>query len=375
MKIAQVCPYFYPHVGGVESHVLTLSKELVKRGHEVHVLTALLPGMKERETIDGIKVKRIKPRVVWFKTPVIPKVKKAIRDLKAGVVHAHSPPPLPSYYAAKACSAADIPFMITYHCDLELPSLTGRFVAEFYRRTFGNSTIKKSDKVIVTTNTYAATSRTVWNATPIVIPMMVDTEEFSPEVSSEDLENRLGLPKDKPKVLFVGRLTKHKGVEYILEASKSLDACFIIVGGGELEDQYKNEIDRLGAKGKVTLAGRVDDDALPKYYSISDVCVLPSTSRLEAFGIVALEAMATGKPVVISDIPGVRELITDGEEGLLVEPMNPDDLAAKISLITSDREKMVAMGKKARQKVKANFTVKKVVDRLVAVYDEISKSQ
>lgn len=371
MKIIQVCPYYYPHIGGVESHVMSLSRELIGRGHEVCVLTTRLPGTKEKEISDGINILRQKPLFIWFKTPVVPKLKRSIKDLRGDVVHSHSPPPLPSYYAAKACFKSKTPFLITYHCDLEISSPIGRFVTELYRRSLGASTIEKADRVIATTRTYAATSRTVWNANPLTIPNMVDIERFGPDVSSENLKNELQLPKGKPIVLFVGRLTKHKGVEYILEASKEVDARFLIVGTGEFEDNYKDMANKLEVEDRVSFAGKVDDSMLPKYYSISDVFVLPSTSRLEAFGIAALEAMATGKPVIVSDIPGVREIITNGEEGLLVEPMNSKDLAAKISLLISDEGKRKAMGLKARKKVEANFSLEKVVDRIEKVYEDV----
>ncbi|MCK5547779.1 MAG: glycosyltransferase family 4 protein [Thermoplasmata archaeon] len=372
MRIIQVAPYFHPHIGGVESHVMSLSEELVRRGHDVYVLTARLPGTKTSETLNGIKVLRSKPLVIWFKTPVIPGIKKSIKRLNGDVVHSHSPPPLPSYYAAEASRGSGTPFLITYHCDLEISSPIGGFVTEFYRRTYGASTIRKSDRVIVTTVTYGATSRTVWNANPVVIPNMVDIERFKPIPGNKELKAELGLPEDRPTVLFVGRLTRHKGVEYILEASRDIDAKFIVIGGGEYEAELKDIAKSLKVGGKVSFAGKVPDSRISKYLSASDVLVLPSTSRLEAFGIAALEAMASGTPVIISNIPGVREVITDGEEGLLVEPMNPEDLAAKISLILGDENKRKTMGQKARKKVEQHFSVEKVTDKIEKVYEELS---
>jgi glycosyltransferase involved in cell wall biosynthesis len=96
--------------------------------------------------------------------------------------------------------------------------------------------------------------------------------------------------------------------------------------------------------------------------------VLPSVSRLEAFGIVALEAMASGKPVVVSDIPGVREVIADGKEGLLADPVNPEALGAKIRILLADDRKRSAMGKAGREKVEGEFSIAGVVDRIEDVY-------
>jgi glycosyltransferase involved in cell wall biosynthesis len=375
MKIVQVTPYFHPHIGGVESHVLGLSRELVDRGHEVHVLTAKLPNTRDKEIIEGIHVERTKPWFIWFKTPVMPKIWKAILAVNGDVVHAHSPPPLPSYYCSKACRVSKTPFVITYHCDLELSSVVGRFVTELYRRTYGASTIKRADDVIVTTNTYAATSRTVWNADPVVIPNMVDIERFKPRQGLENRREGLRLAGDRPIVLFVGRLTRHKGVEYLLKASKDIDAMFLIVGEGEHGGYFRGIARNLKVEKRVRFLGRIPDGTITEYLSAADVLVLPSTSRLEAFGIAALEAMASGTPVVISDIPGVREVITDGKEGLLAEPMNPRSLVEKISLILNDEEMRKSMGALARKKVEAEFSVEKVVDRIEGVYQKVAGGQ
>lgn len=105
---------------------------------------------------------------------------------------------------------------------------------------------------------------------------------------------------------------------------------------------------------------------------MSDVFVLPSVSRLEAFGIVALEAMATGKPVVVSDIPGVREVLTDGVEGLLADPVNPENLAAQIRRLLEDPELARSMGAKGRRKAEERFSVTSVTDAIEGVYRRVS---
>ena len=106
-------------------------------------------------------------------------------------------------------------------------------------------------------------------------------------------------------------------------------------------------------------------------YAACDLFVLPSVSRLEAFGIVALEAMATGKPVVVADIPGVREVIEDGREGLLTDPVNPQDLAEKIRRLVEDPGLRREMGRRGREKVLASFTTEAVADQVLKVYADV----
>ncbi|MEK6810811.1 MAG: glycosyltransferase, partial [Candidatus Thermoplasmatota archaeon] len=104
------------------------------------------------------------------------------------------------------------------------------------------------------------------------------------------------------------------------------------------------------------------------YYAACDLFVLPSVSRLEAFGIVALEAMASGKAVVLSDIPGVREVIQDGVEGLLADPVNPEDLALKIRALLADDAQRTAMGRRGRETAERNYSIELITDRIEQVY-------
>ena len=370
VRIAQVSPWFAPHLGGVESHVRSLSRELAARGHDVTVVTSQHdPSLPPDEWVDGFHVIRVRPRLVLMRTPVTPRMRASLRDLSVEIVHAHSPPPTASHYAAAVASKRDIPYVVTYHCDVELPSALGAFVAGVYRRSLGASTLRSADHVIVTTREYAATSRAVWRYNPIVIPNAVDHHRFRPDVDGSAIRQRLKIPPDVPVVLLVGRIVPHKGIEHFVEAARFVpDARFVIVGEGSLLDSMKRLASSMGVSERLHFLGRVSEENLPKVYAACDVFVLPSVSRLEAFGIVALEAMATGKAVIVADIPGVREVIEDGREGLLADPVNPRDLADKIQRVLADPERRRAMGQHAREKVVEFFTIERVTDRLEALY-------
>jgi glycosyltransferase involved in cell wall biosynthesis len=373
MRIVQVCPWFEPYVGGVETYVATISTELVRRGHDVTVVTSgrdrTLP---ERDEFQGIHVRRVKTRGVWLRTPIAPATKAVLASMEADVVHAHSPPPLTSYYAAKASARRRVPFVITYHCDVEVPSVFGPLIESAYRHTLEYSTMRRADRIIVTTATYAATSRAVWRFNPAIIPNAVDPEQFRPEIDGRPVRERLGIREGEPMVLFVGRMVGHKGIENIIEAARSVAyAKFVLVGGGPELGSLRRLAARLGVADRISFTDQVSRADLPPYFAACDLFVLPSVSRLEAFGIVALEAMASGKPVVVSDIPGVREVITDGKEGLLADPVDPEDLGGKIRILLADDRKRSAMGKAGREKVETNFSVKAVVDRIETLYRDL----
>lgn len=375
MKIVQVSPYFHPHVGGVESHVLDLSREFTSRGHEVSVITTNLGKMPDREMMMGIEVIRLKPLSIILQTPVVPRIQKYMSRAEGDVVHSHSPPPLSSYYAAKGCESSKTPFVITYHADVEIPSRGGKVIAELYRRTFDTYTVRSADKIIVTSGSYHATSRTVWKYHPEIIPNAVDAERFSPKVDGSKIRERHGVGSDEHLVLFVGRIVWHKGIEYLMEASKYVpSARFFFVGSGENLEKYKARAEALGVQDRVIFTGRLSWKDLPKYYAACDVFVLPSISRLEAFGIVTLEAMSTGKAVVVADIPGVREVIEDGKEGLVFDVMDAEDLGKKISTLIEDEELRKRMGKEGRKKVEERFSITTVADQVEKVYEEALSS-
>ncbi|MFW6305393.1 MAG: glycosyltransferase family 4 protein, partial [Candidatus Saliniplasma sp.] len=174
-------------------------------------------------------------------------------------------------------------------------------------------------------------------------------------------------------VMYVGWLVYHKGLEYLVRSAKYLDddTRHLIVGTGDFKPELERIVKDEGLEDKVIFAGRVSNEDLPYYYGATDVFVLPSVSRLEAFGIVTLEAMASEVPVVVSDIPGVREVITEGRNGLVAEPMNPQDIAGKIRLILENPEVAKRMGKKGRERVLENFTWDIVAENIEKVYEEL----
>ena len=375
MRIAQVSPWFYPHLGGVESHVQSLSRELAARGHEVTVVTTRHDtSSPRRETMDGFEIVRVKPRLVAMRTPIAPRIRSALRGIPADVIHAHLPPPLSAHYAADVAEPRGVPLVVPHHCDVDLPSLIGALVETLYRRSLGPSTLRRAAKVIVTTRTYAATSRYVWRHSPVVIPNAVDAERFTPDVDGRSVRARLRIPADRPVALLVGRIVPHKGVEHFIEAARYLPGVQLLVAGeGASLESMERLAAALNVEDRVRFLGRVAQEDLPRVYAACDVFVLPSVSRLEAFGIVALEAMATGKPVVVTDIPGVREVIEDGREGLLTDPVNPQDLADKVRRLIEDPGLRREMGRLGREKVLSSFTVERVADQVLRVYEAVQE--
>ncbi len=370
MKIAQLSPYFYPHLGGVESHVLELSKQLIDMGHEVFVVTTRLENTDKRDTVEGVPVIRVEPLTIFLSTPIVPGINQVLLEKDYDIIHSHSPPPLMSFFGVRGAEKKDVPFVLTYHCDLEIPNIFGPLLVNLYQRTLGTYTVSKADKIITTSSSYGATSKAVWYRDADIIPNAVDSERFHPSNEGEEVREELGL-EDEKLITYVGRIVYHKGLEYFVQAAKHLrdrNVKLLLIGTGDFREELEEIIKRENIEDKVIFAGRVSNEKLPKYYAATDVFVLPSVSRLEAFGIVALEAMSSGVPVIVSDIPGVREVIVEGKHGLLAEPMNSKDLAGKIRTLLENPDMAERMGENGRKRVKEKFTWKKVAKEIENVY-------
>ena len=375
MRIIQASSYFYPHIGGTETYVMELSQSLVEMGHEVTVLCADVPKSKRFELLDGFTVYRFPVLDLPYKdiVPYTYFLKNKLSKLEADVIHSHYPPP----YMAHALLIAhnDIPHILTYHNDLiipetlstpKIPETAKKLIECANKRLYLNFILNNVTRIIATTNSYAITSEILKNLNFEVVPNGIRLQKFDnalKEVSAEREENT---------VLFVGRLTPDKGVNYFIEAAKIVikeypKANFLIVGRGE--DEKTLLMLSKGYEGNIKFFGHVSWHNLIKLYRTSTVFVLPSFTRLEAFGIVLLEAMACETPVIASDIPGVRDVI-DGA-GLLVEPKNPEKLADAVLQVFANANEARSMGKRGRRLVESNYDWKVVTEQILNVYKDV----
>ena len=370
MHILQVTPYFFPHFGGVESHVLGLSENLIKLGHEVEVVTSRYGRMPETENLNGIKITRLPQWINMYNTPLVTSIKEFVRRTHADIVHVHSPPPFTERFAAKGAKEAGKPFVVTHHCDLELKGFFGNTAVNIYQNFLGNYPLQVADRVISTTESYATTSRTLWDIDVTVIPNAVDIHRFKPENDGKIIRDKYAA-EDEPLALFVGRLVPHKGIGILIRSLTYTEkGKLLIVGDGPYKKWLTNLVKKLDLSERVVFVGPVDDYWLPAYYAATDVVILPSTSRLEAFGIVGLEGMASGKPLILSDIPGVRDVISE-KEGYIVEPLDPNAIAEALEKIWNAPEMAREMGTRGRARVEKLFSWKKVSKDVEQVFNDI----
>ncbi len=355
------CGKFYPpeYRGGLESVVAGLNAELVRRGVNVSAVVASWKSRGGTELVDGVRVVRAPTLALVFSQPIAPTLPALLRAETADLVHLHHPNPLGDWAAARDRGR---PLVITHHSDIVRQRFLWPAVGPVVR-----AALKRARYIAIGSEQLLRTSRELAGFTKKarVIPFGIDAARFepTPAVTARARELRWAWG-NRPVVLAVGRMVGYKGFHVLLEAARGLDAAVVLVGSGP-------EAPRLFslAGPNVIFAGHVSDEELPAYYHACDVFCLPSLSIAEAFGMVLLEAMACGKPLVTTTLPtGVSAVNRDGRTGLAVPLGNPGALWEALSALLSDEPRRRAMGEAARAVQAREYTADLLGERYLELY-------
>jgi rhamnosyl/mannosyltransferase len=339
MRIAVVTSYFYPKIGGLENYAYNLAKHLCATGrYEVSVITSNYDGKGyKREVIDGMTVHRLP---IWFRfsnTPVNPlwywRVKKIFAAERPDLIHLHSPVPFLPDIAALAADRT--PVVLTYHAG---SMLKGEWPVDIaigaYENIFFPFLISRANAIVAISQEFARKKFPHFADKTYFIPTGVDLARFK----------RTPLPSRTRTVTFVGRIEQSsswKGIEQLLLAMVLVvrqypGTVLELVGGGDAIPHYRIRAQELGIVHSVIFAGPQRGEKLVDAYRRSSVVVLPSTSNAEAFSVALVEAMASGRPIIGTNIGGTPQVIEEGKNGLLVPPSDPAALADAIERVLGD---------------------------------------
>lgn len=377
MRILQVTGFFLPSVAGIEVYVLNLSLNLAKFGHEVDILTINTNNaVTEEKLAPNLNVYRCHLNFKYHKGLVsFEFIKKLFQANNYDIYHVHAPFHLgheATVVASKFLRRK--PIVVTVH----MYRHTNWFVSRLYDNFVYDTCLQMSDIILPTTRSYIEKEKVFTRLAHKlgVVPIGIDTSHFYPRRTKANMKRELGFNENASLVLFVGSLEPrhaYKRVDDLLRAfsqvSERLDAYLVIVGQGQLIQNLQQLSSVLDLENRVYFKENVSNDELPKYYSAADVFVLPSISRMEAFGIVLLEAMACETPVIAADIPGVQEVAKNG--GVTFQPGNIGDLAAKLSSMLRNEESRLQLGKQGREKVLDNYSWEKASKRISEIYTEV----
>ena len=357
MKIAIITPVFPPYLAGIGNIAAQEAAGLKQRGMDV---TVFAPDYGKDATDNGIK--RLKPFLKFGNAAWLLNLDKELSSFD--VVHLH----YPFIGAIDAVLRYKKPLIVTYHMDLVGRGWKGLFFKIYTCLTLPKI-INAADKILVSSLDYAQNG--------FLAPYLKKWPEkfievsFGIELKSRNDNSFLNDRTDKI-VLFVGALDKahyFKGVDILLDAVSCLKYKLIIVGDGDLRSRYEEKVKKLKIGDMVVFTGRVSDEKLSEYYQSANVFVLPSIDKSEAYGMVLLEAMAHGLPVIASNLPGVRGLV-EKDRGLLVEPGNIEKLSQALTRILSDESKHREMGASAKKWVEENRTIEKEINKIIEAYHD-----
>lgn len=351
MKIGLVSPYDYSFPGGVVIHISHLAKCFLEMGHSVKILAPcskkdinyfheeVIPIGKPFPVPSSGSIARV-PLSPWLQI----QIKKVLQEEKFDILHIHEPFGSPlSLNALIVSNTINIGTFHAYHSKPRAYWFGKPIFKKLLAKLHGKIAVSKPAREFVGRHLPADYQ---------IIPNGVDIEGFCPEgpVVEKFADGKLN-------ILFVGRLEKRKGLDYLLGAygkikNKFPDSRLIVAGPGtRLRSKYEKMVEEKGLT-DVVFAGFVSGSELPTYYRTAHVFCSPATGG-ESFGIILLEAMASGKPVVASNIEGYANVITHGEDGLLFPPKDEEALAEAMSLLLVDKSLRQVMGLKGRQKAES----------------------
>ncbi len=340
--------------------LVTLDRELVRHGVAVRCVVAAVSGRGGTGRVDGVEVERVATFGTVLSQPLAPGLAAAVRRAPADVVHLHHPNPLGDV----AVLQDRRPLVVTQHSDV----VRQRALRPLYLPLV-RSALRRARFVVAASEPFLRWSEELrpFAAKARVIPHGIDPVPFVASAATEAAARalRAAWPAG-PVVLSVGRLVRYKGHEVLLRAARGLDATVVLVGEGP-------EAPRLRALAgpRTVLAGAVAEVELPAYYRAADVFCLPSVTAAEAFGLVLLEAMASGLPLVTTALPtGVSAVNREGTTGLVAPPGEAGALREALAALLGDAARRRAMGDAARTVLETEYTASLMGERYLALYRE-----
>lgn len=381
MKILQITPYFYPSYRGQEVTAYELSMSLERLGHKVDVLTLNTEGVdKEGPLGQDIAVYRCDIAYRYHRAVVSSEFgRRMLRAKGYDLYHVHIPFHGGLEFAVIASRVHGIPIVANHHGQGDRGGRVYQLMVHSYDALLRNLTLRFLERVIFFSQSYfdsLALPRKVRDKARIVKPG-IDRAVFSATVGSQALRERYGIGPEEKVVLFVGWLgsesLEHKGLAYLLQAMQRLQhettpAKLLVVGSGDYSARIRELAGSMGLGKTVVFAGPATGHGLALHYSLCDLFVLPST--WESFGFVLLEAMASGKAIVASDIPGISDHIRHGETGWKVPPRDSEALAGAIAHLLRDDSLREGLARAAFN-VSQEYSWERMARETADIYQEV----
>ncbi len=367
-------------VGGLAIHCKGLAEGLARNGHKVDVITVGY-DLPEYENINGVNVYRVKPIshpnfLTWtlFMAEEMEKKLGILGIDNYDVIHCHDW--MTHFVGANLKHACKMPYVQSIH-STEIGRCGGLYSDDSRAiHTIEYLSTYESCQVITVSYSLKEEVCNIFKTPEDKVKVIyngIDPWEFDIDMSQDEILNfrrSIGVQDDEKMILFVGRLTYQKGVEYLIRAMPKIlekhNVKLVIAGSGDMRNYLEDLSYQLNIRHKVIFLGFVSKEMLKKLYKSSDIVVIPSV--YEPFGIVALEAMASGTPVVVSSVGGLKEIIKHEYNGVWVYPKNPDSIAWGVDRVLSDPNFRDYIVKNAKKDVYEKYSWDNIAKETVNVY-------
>jgi rhamnosyl/mannosyltransferase len=374
MRIVHLGKFYPPTPGGMESHVQTLARGQVALGAEVEVICLAAPGDATQEIWDqGVQVWCYRPDWFFAKMAWSCDLQERLRHVSADVIHLHTPNPAMIGMWWRAGGRR--PLVITHHSDVVAQRLRRWLFQPWERAAYG-----AAQKILTTSPLYAAGSKLLrqYPEKLVTLPLGIDLKAYlqasaAHRAQAQTLQARYG----SPLWLTCGRMVYYKGLDTALHALRDVEGTLLMIGEGPEQASWQNLAESLGVAERVQWLGRLDDvtDLIP-YYLAATAMWLPSNARAEAFGLVQVEAMAAGCPVLNTAIPhsGVAWVCRDEQEGLTVPVDQAHAFAQAAQRLQKEpglRERLSQGGRKRAQEL---FGAEGMAAQSLKIYESVLAS-
>ncbi len=371
MKILQIYKDYYPPIrGGIEGHINLLANGLQQRGHAVEVLVSNRKCRYETENIGGIRVTKVPQLNRLASAPLNYSLFFWIKKMgeNADILHFHLPNP--TSVLSFLISGLKTKVVATYHSDI----VRQRRVVPFYR-PFLRSFLNRVNRIIATSPNYIESSMILsqYRQKCRIVPLGIKLSRFQSLPDQQSSVEVLRQSHGQRLILFIGKFRYYKGLSVLIEAMRQVEGKLLLIGEGYLEKDLKKQAASNGLNGKINFLGELSDNEVDGFLRACDVFVLPSVERSEAYGIVQLEAMACGKPVICTELgTGTTYVNQHQKTGMVVEPNKPAALAHAINILLDRPELRSRFGQAGLERVQKYFSVDRMIDDLIAIYENCS---
>jgi len=369
--------------GGSGNAAYYLATHMALRGHEINVFTTSINSKASIERYENIVIYRYPTNFKIKNASISFGMFKNAPRFKIDILHAHLTNSVNEFIIPRYKKKKNIPLVVTYHGDPEkdMGGFIYKVSVSFYVRYLLDKILSLADIIISPSEHYINESRYLkkYRDKIEVIPNGINIEDFNVPLSKEECREKLGLPLDGNVILFVGKLSPYKGLNFLLEAMPKIlkkvpKVKLVFIGEGEIKKKLETLSKKLNIEKSVEFTGFVENNLKAMYYRAADVFVLPSTMRTESFGIVNLEAMACGIPIVASRIGGIPSIVKNGENGLLVPPKDVEALADAIIYLLENENLRQKMGERGKKRVKS-YSWDRIAEMTEKVYEKVVRDR